>query len=367
MSRAQGASAGPGRGATTGVAAQDIRFVKRIRALRTVGLGLGFLCVASVFYRGHAHPLLWVLLVANGFAWPQLAYLRAMRSARPQQAEMHNLLADSALGGMWVALMNFDLLPSALIVTMLAMDKIAVGGWKLLGRALVLQAAACVATALAYGSRFVPAADLAAILPCLPFLVVYPLAVSTATFELAKKVQQQNRQLAALTRIDAHTGVLNRTHWEQAVSIELRRYFRTRRPAALAMVDIDHFKSINDRNGHTVGDLVLRRVADILQDSVRDIDAAGRFGGDEFGLVLAETNEARALEIVERIRRSVESLEFPDHPQLHCTISVGVAEVADAMAEVKNWIAAADTALYTAKTAGRNRVAGAPEMARPPG
>ncbi|MBL6752000.1 MAG: diguanylate cyclase [Nevskia sp.] len=351
-------------GRVTKVQSEDIRFVRRIRWLRTLGLGLGFLCVASVFYRLRAHPLLWVLLAFHGFAWPQLAYLAALRSADPQKAEMRNLLADSAMGGVWVALMHFALFPSALLVAMLAMDKIAVGGWKLLGRALALQGAACLLAGLGTGFRFEPGADLAAVVPCLPFLLVYPVAVSTATYALARKVRQQNRQLAELSRIDAHTGLLNRSHWENAAGIELRRHLRSGRPAALLMVDIDHFKGINDRLGHTVGDAVLRRIATVLQTSVRDIDTAGRFGGDEFGLVLAETDGLHALEVAERIRQRVQDTVFPDASGLRCSISIGAAEAADGMADTKAWIGAADKALYAAKSAGRNRVSGAPQATR---
>ena len=104
-----------------------LRFVRRMHRMRTLGLALGFLCVASVLRLHDAAPVWWAVLIVNAFAWPHAARWLAARDAHPRNAELSDLLVDSALGGVWVAVMQFDLLPSALLVTMLAVDKVSVG------------------------------------------------------------------------------------------------------------------------------------------------------------------------------------------------------------------------------------------------
>ncbi|MDI3260251.1 MAG: diguanylate cyclase [Sinobacteraceae bacterium] len=336
----------------------QLRFVRRVHKLRTLGLATGFLCVAAPLLSLHAPPWQWAALMVHGFLWPHLAYALAARSAQPQQTELRNLLIDSALGGIWIALMRFNLVPSALLATMLAMDKISVGGWRLLGRAALLQALACAVTAAANDFAFAPQSSTPVILACLPFLVTYPLAVSTAAHALARTVRRQNKLLKALSRFDPLSGLPNRSHWEEVAAGELRRHQRSGRPAALMMIDIDHFKPVNDRYGHVVGDEVIRALGVVLRNHLRDIDTPGRYGGDEFAAVLPECTLPQALATAERIRSRVEALRHPQAPELRSTVSIGVAAANGSMADVREWIAQADAALYQAKTLGRNRVSG---------
>lgn len=169
--------------------------------------------------------------------------------------------------------------------------------------------------------------------------------------------------LVAQSRVDSKTGLLNVSTWEREAEGELSRSIRTRSPLALALVDIDHFKSVNDTHGHLVGDRVLRAVAEALTSQLRDYDRAGRFGGEEFVLLLAQTSEIDACRVAERLRAYVEGLAVPvdDRPTAPCvslTISVGVTAMASgASHELTDLLAAADSALYAAKQTGRNRVA----------
>jgi diguanylate cyclase (GGDEF)-like protein len=172
--------------------------------------------------------------------------------------------------------------------------------------------------------------------------------------------------LVAQSRVDAKTGLLNVSTWEREAEGELSRSIRTRSPLALALVDIDHFKVVNDTHGHLVGDRVLRAVADALTSHLRDYDRAGRFGGEEFVLLLAQTNENDAYRIAERLRAHVAGMgvRVDDNPgavAVRLTISIGVAAVdGGANRELTDLLAAADSALYQAKQTGRNRVAVAP-------
>jgi diguanylate cyclase len=333
------------------------RFVERVFRLRALGLGLGFFVIAPVLYENGAAPWAWALLALNGFLWPHLARQFALHGADPERVEINNLLLDSAMGGVWIALMHFNVVPSALLLVMLAIDKISVGGWRLLGRAFGLQVAACVLTAAVGGFAFQPVSSMRVILFSLPFLIGYPLAISTATFALARSASRHNRRLARQSRVDASTGLLNRSSWETAVDGELRRFKRGGAAAALLMIDIDNFKEVNDGFGHLAGDEVIRTTAAIIQGCIRDVDIPGRYGGDEFGLLLAHTGTNVALAAAERIRQRVAETTFERAPGVRCTLSIGIAQAARGMEDVHAWISQADAALYRAKTLGRNQVA----------
>jgi diguanylate cyclase (GGDEF)-like protein len=165
--------------------------------------------------------------------------------------------------------------------------------------------------------------------------------------------------LEAQSRVDAKTGLLNVSTWEREAEAELSRSARTGTSLALAVADIDHFKSVNDTHGHLVGDKVLRAVADALTGQLRAYDRAGRFGGEEFVLLLPQTGEEDARSIAERLRRHVANMAVPidDSDNARCvrlTISIGVSSTNGARCELTDLLAAADAALYYAKRSGRN-------------
>ena len=168
-------------------------------------------------------------------------------------------------------------------------------------------------------------------------------------------------QLLAQSRIDTKTGLLNASTWEQEAATEIARAVRTGIPLALALVDIDHFKLVNDTHGHLVGDKVLKAVAEALTNGSRDYDRAGRFGGEEFVLLLAQTTGSDAIKIAERLRSHVEGLavpvdDRPGGPVVKVTISIGVTSIARGETrELIDLLAAADSALYHAKETGRNK------------
>jgi diguanylate cyclase (GGDEF)-like protein len=160
-----------------------------------------------------------------------------------------------------------------------------------------------------------------------------------------------------MARTDLLTGCSNRRHFiERAVeSIALSR--RSGMPGALLMLDLDHFKQINDTYGHPVGDLVLVRVAKACLDLCRSTDAFGRVGGEEFALFLWNTDTEGAQLLAERVRLAIAALEIPHGAvTLGVTVSIGIAQLAP-HEEFEMLYSRADAALYRAKTAGRNRVA----------
>lgn len=174
------------------------QFVERSYRARLFGLALGGVCIASVLYQNAVHVAVWGLLVANACVWPSLARALALRSADPVIAETRNLLIDSAMGGAWIALMQFNLLPSVSIALVLAIDKIKIGGWRLLSRSLAVQLAACVLMAAIHGLAFAPQTTMLNIVASLPLLIGYPLAMSVSARALAQTVREQNRKLARI-------------------------------------------------------------------------------------------------------------------------------------------------------------------------
>lgn len=340
----------------SGRTAEHLRFVRRIYAMRSLGLGFGFFAVAGVLYEQRAAIGVWALLFANGYLWPSLAYVLASRSRDPEYAEYRNLAIDSALGGMWIAVMQFNLVPSALLAVMLSADKIGVGGWRFLVRTALAMLVTGAAVWTLIGFPFSPYSSMTVILACLPFMVVYPMAISSAAYGLARKVVRQNKQLDQLSRTDPLTGLQNRLHWDDSATAAMTHCARTSRHASLILIDVDHFKDINDFHGHQIGDAVLRRVAGILHGVVRLTDTASRIGGDEFALVLMNIEQEPARSIAERIRKAIEDARFDDAPALRCTVSIGLASTGPRTVSAAMWMRHADAALYQAKQRGRNQV-----------
>jgi diguanylate cyclase len=332
-----------------------LRFVAFIFRFRMLGAALSFLGIAVVLRELEAPAWQWVALVANALLWPPLAWWIASRRAAPRQAELRNLGLDSVFGGAWIALMHFSPLPSAVLLSILSMDKVAVGSWRLMRRMSLLLVLSCLLVGLSEGFHLRLETSTAMVLASLPFLFIYPSAIAAVTYALSRRVVQQNRLLQSLNRTDPLTGLPNRMHWQDAAYTELRRCRRRPEAAALLMMDIDGFKGVNDRCGHQVGDAVIRRFADILRANCRDIDTPGRYGGEEFGLVLAGADAGTALRVAERIRAAFADSTFDDRA-LRCTVSVGVCALDGSIDDVDAWVRAADAALYRAKQAGRNRV-----------
>jgi diguanylate cyclase (GGDEF)-like protein len=168
-------------------------------------------------------------------------------------------------------------------------------------------------------------------------------------------------QLLAQSRIDTKTGLLNASTWEREATVEIARAVRTGSPLALALVDIDHFKVVNDTYGHLAGDKALRAVTDSLRSQLRSYDLAGRFGGEEFVVLLPQAREMDAINVAERLRAHIAALSIPvrddaeSGPYIKLTISVGVAALEGASRELTDMLAAADAALYYAKETGRNK------------
>lgn len=165
-------------------------------------------------------------------------------------------------------------------------------------------------------------------------------------------------QLRAAARTDTKTGLLNAGTWHRETVREIARADRGRQPLSILLIDVDHFKAVNDTHSHLAGDDVLAELARLLEDQLRPYDILGRFGGEEFVATLPDTDGRVATAAAERLRRRVAEHPFSvgSDEVVHITISIGVAGNRGRITDPTELLAAADAALYEAKAAGRNRV-----------
>jgi diguanylate cyclase (GGDEF)-like protein len=178
-----------------------------------------------------------------------------------------------------------------------------------------------------------------------------------AQMSVAMENVELHERVAREARIDELTGLANHRHFQESLALESERMRRFRRWLALVMIDIDHFKSVNDTYGHQQGDEVLRHVAAAIRDATRATDTPARYGGEEMAVILPDTDLDGAFQAAEKIRRSVERLRVPrpDGDALRVTVSAGVAAIAAQPSDPADLVATADAALYDAKRGGRNR------------
>ncbi|GAB2198319.1 GGDEF domain-containing protein [Sessilibacter sp. MAH4] len=169
-------------------------------------------------------------------------------------------------------------------------------------------------------------------------------------------LKKANKTLEEISITDQMTRLYNRSHWENCLLQEFKRHARHNEMASLIMFDIDHFKKVNDTYGHHPGDVVIKSVAQELLNSKRDIDIAGRYGGEEFGVILVGVDAEKAYYFAERLRKNISELliEVDDH-KIRFTISLGIAEISSQQECHTDWIKCADAALYASKRGGRNR------------
>ena len=207
---------------------------------------------------------------------------------------------------------------------------------------------------------------------CVAVLVTFAISVSPLAIVFALPFvtllqrSLRHNQLVNASRIDSKTGLLNAGTWEREAAAEVARAVRTRTPLALALVDIDHFKAVNDVHGHLAGDKALGGIARTFRIFLRDYDLVGRFGGEEFALLLPHTKAVDAYGIAERIREHIAAAPIaldgvPNAGEVRVTVSMGVAALgtrwdASTGSQLTDLLAAADRALYQAKRAGRDQV-----------
>ena len=167
----------------------------------------------------------------------------------------------------------------------------------------------------------------------------------------------EGEKLERLSFTDGLTQVNNHRYFQERLADEFRRAQRYDDPLSLILLDLDHFKAVNDAHGHPTGDLVLKAVADALRQNVRETDVLARYGGEEFAVMLPQTHLAGSLTVAERIRKDIQALRLGPQATLRVTASFGIAGFPSPTISVaEQLVASADDALYRAKHEGRNRI-----------
>lgn len=339
---------------------KGLSFARRMHLPRSVGLGIGFFTVAAALYPSHPPAWVWVLMLLNGYAWPHMAFMLAMRSKQPYKAERRNLMYDSLAGGFWAGAMGFNPLPAVTTLSMMAMNNIAAGGPRMFLMGTLAQVAGASLAYVIFLPELFPAITQMQVYACLPMLVIYPMAIGLVCYRVAVQLSKSKKALEKLSTTDSLTGLMNHGAWKDLLRVEFSNCQTLKRQNSVALIDIDHFKTINDTYGHIIGDNVLKQLSGALTSSLRQTDLAGRYGGDEFCVILPDTSLAQATDILERLRRTVHEHRHSSLPGLKLTLSIGIAAYGPHLTDAGMWLHEADMALYDAKSTGRNRVTSAP-------
>ncbi len=335
---------------------KGLSFARRIYRPRIIGTAMCCISVIAALYPLAMPGWLWALLLINAFVWPHVAYQWATRSKYPYDAEQRNLLYDALFSGFWAATLQFTPLTTVTLLSMVAMNNVAAGGKRLLIRGALAQVLGAAIGAVVFGLHFNPSISLVEVYACLPMLTLYPMAIGMVCYQLAIKLSEHKRALSALSRIDSLTGLLNHGSWKDLLHLKFHKCQQQQSHATIALIDIDHFKRINDTHGHIVGDAVLRQLSLELRRNLRENDLAGRYGGDEFCVILPQMPLEQATQVMERMRETFSNYRNPQIPELRVSLSIGLAGFQPSFTNAAMWLNAADRALYAAKDTGRNRV-----------
>lgn len=353
--------------------------------MRTASFAMCF-AVIGLHVAGQSHsPWFWGLLALQFLVYPHLMFWHARRAAHPAHTELNNLVLDSLLIGVWVAALQFPLwITFAMFMASSLNSAIGRGVRGTLLALLAFSSGALVGVAL-FGWH--PAPDTAWPITwlCMIGLSLYVLASGNIAHirshklrdtreqlrlgkqarHAANEVLQQQldkihalqAQLSDQANRDPLTGLYNRRYLDTTLARELARCEREGQPLSLMLIDIDHFKQVNDNYGHQAGDTVLIKLATLLQEQARAADVACRYGGEEFMLLLPNMPADAALDRAEQWRAAfADTTELVDARQLRVTLSIGVASYPSHGHLAQELIQCADRALYRAKAQGRNRV-----------
>lgn len=353
--------------------------------MRAASLAMCFAVIGMhVAGKGYS-PWFWGLLALQFLIYPHLMFWRARRAPHPAHAELNNLVLDSLLMGLWVAALQFPLWITFAMFMASSLNSAIGRGFKgTLLALLAFSSGALMAVAL-FGWHPAPDTSWPITGLCMIGLSLYVLISGSIAHDRAHKLrdareqlrqgklarraanealQQQldkihglQAQLSEQANRDPLTGLYNRRYLDTTLRRELARCERDGQPLSLILIDVDHFKQVNDSHGHQAGDAVLIKLATLLQEQARSADVACRYGGEEFLLLLPNMSADAALDRAEQWRTAfAESTVLADAHPLRVTLSIGVASYPDHGYSPEQLVQCADRALYRAKAQGRNCV-----------
>jgi len=358
--------------------------VRTNHRLRTVFFALTFVTVGIHLWSRDVSPALWGFLVLQFLVYPHLVFWRAWRARESQQAELDNMVIDTALIGMWVAVLQFPLWPSfALWVCTSLNVAISRGAKGMLVAPLAFLGGALLSVAL-FGLHVSPDTGWLVTLICVIGVSSYLMAIASTAYDRNQQLRNTRerlrlgeqtlhtanetlqRQLSDIKILQAQlneqairdplTGLYNRRYLDTIATREMARCEREAQYLSIVIIDLDHFKQVNDTYGHQGGDEVLKRLATMLLEKIRATDVACRYGGEEFLLLLPNMPQDIGLLRADQWRSAFAAIAIPfGEFNIQATLSIGVATYPNNGASVEELIRCADVAMYRAKTEGRNR------------
>lgn len=334
------------------------RLPKQIYLPRVLGMGLGALCILAALRDLTKPDWVWMLTFLGGFAWPHLAYLHSSRAKKSGRAEKFNLMIDAALTTFALYAIGFSIVPSAIGITLPAMNNLAVGGARLWAKGCIATLAGLMVTAVFLPLEFHPASSLLVQSATMLLVVMYLISFAWTMWRMANDLQKSRDALHVLSQTDALSGLRNRGAFESALGEKFAALQTGDAEArtALLFIDMDHFKRINDESGHAAGDSVLRAMGWALQSEICEQDIAARYGGDEFAVLLDQAEEPDALAFLDRVKTRIQATALFENSEFPLTWSTGISLFVASMPSPGTWLAQADAALYKVKESERGGV-----------
>lgn len=345
---------------------------------------------AGIAFALHIYPegmqgVLWILLALQFYVMPHVLYAVSRRSPDPVRLESRFTLLDALTFGFWCAVVGFAPWITFMCLTGALINPIAFRGPRGLAEGAGAFAGGALLGIVLFGFRFSPETSLLVTGIVCTTLLIYLVSVAMGIHDRAlalhkistklrsseaslkeqlERVEVLQEQLREQSLRDPLTQLHNRRFFEPALEREVAAARRSGRALCLVMLDIDHFKQINDRYGHPEGDLVIRGLADMLRSALRVTDFAVRFGGEEFAVLLPDTNLQAGSEKAEQLRRDwAATVIDTGTDSIQSTLSAGVAALEHTDTTSAALLKRADACLYQAKHAGRNRVIPSPHSA----
>ncbi len=360
--------------------------VRMDHRMRTVSFAMIFVVTSLHLWNKNYSATDGLLLGALFLVYPHLLYWRALRSSNAVQAELNNLLIDAVLLGIFVAWMGFPLWITFAVALGVLSNNAANKGWRGVGHAMLSLMLGILISIGVNGPRWSLQTDWPTTLSCIFGLTLYLLAAGDLGFKRnlqlrltreklqwretelltandtlklnLREIDELQEQLREQANRDPLTDLYNRRYLDSTLERELARCKRNGQPLSLILIDVDHFKRLNDTYGHQAGDKVLIRLGTILNRMARAGDVACRYGGEEFLMLMPTMPLETALERAEELRSIFGAMVVPFGDfRLQTTLSIGISVYPGHGTSGDELIRVADRALYQAKNTGRNRVA----------
>lgn len=311
-----------------------VAFARRVYGPRALGCVLSFLFVAVTIYPGSW--VLWLPMLLNGFVWPLLAYQVAVRASSAYRAELFNLRLDCLFAGCWVVVMQFSLLPSVLLISMVTMNSVAAKGLGFMLQGLLLNLLGGLLVGAALGFEIETQMPGRVIWACIPALMLYPLIVGLACYRLAQQLFAQQKALSIVSSSDG-SSLIDLDRWLYDLAQVFHRCRCGTAQASLAYIRIDDFDVLRQRHGNLVAKALSIRLGHLIQHRVRGTDLLSRQVSGEFWVLFPQARRFAAQALIERIEEGFRQLSSEVDTVPDVRIRLGLVEFSAHLESEHEW------------------------------